>query len=221
MTSKKAGWALVLAVLLALPAVAQLQTRDNRYPENPPVGYGYGQNYIPDGTRMVVVLQDKLETNKIHQGKHFTAKLAEDLVAPDGSSIPAGKKVHGHVSEVSGGMRGKMLLSFDEIETRHGWRPFSATVIGLPSEHGVKTSGDEGEIQKTTSKKRVAETTLGGAAVGAATGAAAGGAHGAIIGAGAGAAVGAGAGLLTDRNLKLDKKTQLEVRLDRPLQVPR
>jgi hypothetical protein len=215
MTSQKAGWALVLTVLLALPAMAQLQTRDNG-----PVGSGYGPNYIPDGTRLVVVLQDKLETAKIKPGKHFTAKLAEDLVAQNGDSIPAGHKVHGHVSEVSGGLRGKMLLSFDEIETRHGWRPFSATVIGLPSEHGMKASGDEGEIQKTTNKRRVAETTLGGAAVGAATGAAAGGAHGAIIGAGAGAAVGAGAGLLTDRNLTLDKKTQLEVQLDRPLQVP-
>jgi hypothetical protein len=215
MTRHKAGWALVLTVLLALPALAQLRTRDY-----PPAGSPYGPNYIPDGTRFVVVLQDKLETTKIKPGKHFTAKLAEDLVAPDGDMIPAGKKVHGHVSEVSTGMRGKMLLSFDEIETRHGWRPFSATVIGLPSEKGMKSSGDEGEIEKSTSKKRVAETTLGGAAVGAATGAAVGGAHGAIIGAGAGAAVGAGAGLLTDRDLKLDKGTQLEISLDRPLQIP-
>jgi hypothetical protein len=220
MTSRKAGFALLLSVLLALPAMAQLRTRDNT-PDNPPVGYGYGPNYIPDGTHVVVVLQDKLETTKIKEGKHFTAKLAEDLVAQDGSSIPAGNKVHGHVSQVSSGMRGKMLLSFDEIETRHGWRPFSATVVGLPSEHGVKANGEEGEIQKSTNKKRVAETTIGGAAAGAATGAAVGGAHGAIIGAGAGAAVGAGAGLLTDRDLKLDKKTQLEVSLDRPLQVPR
>jgi hypothetical protein len=218
--SRKAGWALALAILLALPAMAQLRTRDN-----PPPGYGYpqngyGQNYVPDGTRFVVVLQDKLETAKLKEGKHFTAKLAEDLVAPDGAMIPAGKKVHGHVSEVTNGMRGKVLLSFDEIETRHGWRPFSATVTGLPSEHGMKASGEEGQIQKTTDKKRVLETTLGGAAVGAAAGAATAGAHGAIIGAGAGAGLGATAGLLTDRNLKLNKGTQLEISLDRPLQIP-
>src|ERR671939_632214 len=102
MTSRKAAWALALAVILALPAMEQQKTRDN-----PPVGYGYGQNYIPDGTRFVVVLEDKLETAKIKPGKHFTAKLAEDLVAPNGDSVPAGKKLHGHVSEVSGGMRGK------------------------------------------------------------------------------------------------------------------
>lgn len=215
MTSRKSLCALILTALLTLPAMAQLQTR-----ETPAVGSGYGQNYVPDGARFVVVLQDKLETKKIKQGKHFTAKLAEDLVAPNGDSIPAGKKLHGHVSEVTGGMHSKVLLSFDEIETRHGWRPFSATVVGLPSEKGMKTSGNEGEIQKSTSKKRVIETAAGGAAAGAAAGALAGGAHGAMIGAGAGAAVGATAGLLTDRDMTLDKGTQLEIRLDRPLQVP-
>lgn len=33
-------------------------------------------------------------------------------------------------------------------------------------------------------------------------------------------AVGLGAGILTDRDLKLEKGTQLELRLDRPLVVP-
>src|ERR1700760_1379636 len=185
MTSRKAGWALVLSVLLALPAMAQLRTRDGNTPDTPPIGSGYGQNYIPDGTRFVVVMAEKLDTAKIKEGKHFTAKLAEDLVSPEGGMIPAGHKVHGHVSEIDHGFRGKIMLSFDEIETQHGWRPFSATVVGLPSEHGMKTSGEEGQIQKTTSKTRVVETTLGGAAAGAAAGAAIGGVHGAAIGAGA------------------------------------
>ena len=35
-----------------------------------------------------------------------------------------------------------------------------------------------------------------------------------------GGGAGLGAGLLTDRDLKLDKGQMLEVRLDRPLQVP-
>jgi outer membrane lipoprotein SlyB len=56
--------------------------------------------------------------------------------------------------------------------------------------------------------------------LGVATGAAAGGRHGAAIGAGAGAGAGALAGFFTDRNLKLDKGTTLELRLDHPLQVP-
>ena len=47
-----------------------------------------------------------------------------------------------------------------------------------------------------------------------------GGGKGAGIGAGAGAGAGAIAGLLTDHDLRLEKGTVLEVRLDHPLQIP-
>jgi hypothetical protein len=177
---------------------------------------------IPEGTRFIIRLDDTLDTKKLKPGKSFKAKLSEDLVAPNGAVIPAGKKVKGHVSSIDRGMRGRLLLSFDEIETRHGWRPLIATVTGVPGEKSVKQdTGSEGEIQKRgADKKRVVEGVIIGAAVGAAAGAAAGGPHGAVIGAAAGGALGGGAGLITDRDLKLNKGTQIEVRLDRPLQVP-
>ena len=54
----------------------------------------------------------------------------------------------------------------------------------------------------------------------ATAGAVAAGPHGAIIGAAAGGVFGGGAGVLTDRDLKLNKGQQLELRLDRPLQIP-
>jgi hypothetical protein len=170
----------------------------------------------------VVRLDDTLDTAKLKPGKKFTAKVAEDLTAPDGSTIPAGKKIHGHVSSINRGLHGSMLLSFDEIETRHGWRPLAATVTDLPGEHGAKAGGEEGEVQKKgASSKRVVEGAIIGAAVGAAAGGVAAGPHGAVIGAAAGGALGGGTGLLTDRDLKLNKGQQLELRLDRPLQVPR
>ena len=60
-----------------------------------------------------------------------------------------------------------------------------------------------------------------GAGVGAAAGAAKGGSKGAAIGAVAGAGLGGGASLLFRGNdIKLDKDTQLEVRLDRDITVP-
>src|SRR5438094_10444223 len=69
-------------------------------------------------------------------------------------------------------------------------------------------------------KRHEVERAGAGAGVGAIGGAVAGGGRGAAIGASIGAAAGAVSGFFMDRNLRLDKGTALEVRLDHPLQVP-
>lgn len=217
----KGTWAAVAALLLASLATAQVASERNSYPANGGYGPGY-RNAIPEGTRFVVLLQDKLDTHKVERGKRFQAKLAEDLVAPNGALVQRGRKVKGHVSDVEHGFSPRLLLSFDQIDTGHGWIPLAATVTGVPGEHGVKQeTGPEGEIaRRGVDKKRAAEAAAIGAGVGVLTGAAVGGGKGAIIGAAAGAGVGLGAGVLTGRDLKLEKGTQLELRLDRPLVVP-
>jgi hypothetical protein len=214
MAHKRSAWmVLPLFLLASLPGLAQFNSRPEDNGNLPP-------NYIAEGTRFIVKLDDTLDTRKIQPGKHFKAKLAEDLVAPNGAVIPAGKKIKAHVSDIDRGVHGRILISFDEIETRHGWRPLVASVSDVPGEHAMKT-GSEGEIQrKGRDTKRMIETAAVGAAVGATAGAISAGGKGAGIGAGAGAAVGLGAGLLIDRDLKLDKGQMLELRLDRPLQVP-
>ncbi len=178
-------------------------------------------NAIPEGTTFLVRLQDKLDTRNLQQGKHFKVKLGEDLIAANGTTIPRGKKIKGHVSSIEQGLHARLLLSFDEIETDHGWVPIIATVTGVPSEHGIKQPDAEGEIErKGMSKRRVIEAAAVGAVIGTAGGAAAGGGKGAGIGAGAGAGIGALAGMFSDHDLRLEKGTTLEVRLDHPLQVP-
>ncbi len=205
-------WCLTLVLLAGLPAMAQSSI----------VAPVPAQNAIPQGTTFLIRLNDKLDTGNLKQGKKFSAKLAEDLVAPDGSRIPRGKKVKGHVSGVDQGMHARLLLSFDEIDTNHGKMPLIATVTGVPGEKAAKQPNEEGEIErKSPSKTRMIETAAVGAGVGAIAGAVAGGGKGAGIGAGVGAGVGALGGLLTQRNITLNKGTVLEVRLDHPLQVPR
>jgi len=180
-----------------------------------------GPNYISEGTRFLVRLDNTLDSNKLKPGKKFNAKLAEDLVTPNGMVIPAGKRVRGHVSDVERGFHGRLLLSFDEIETAHGWRPLIASVNDVPGEHGVKPVGDEGEIERSGyNKQRTAEEAAAGAAIGATAGMIGGGGRGAAIGAGAGAGAGVATALLFNNNVRLIKGQQLELRLDRPLQVP-
>ena len=201
----------VFALFAAVPLFAQ----------DPAVAPQAPPNAIPEGTRFLIRLNDKLDTRNLQAGKHFKAKLAEDLVAGNGFVIPRGKTIKGHVSSVEQGLHARIMLSFDEIDTGHGSMPLIATVTGVPGDHAVKEPGEEGELQrKGMSREHEVEAVAVGAGIGAAAGAMKGGRKGAGIGAGAGAGVGAIAGLLTDHDLRLEKGTALEIRLDRPLQIP-
>lgn len=184
---------------------------------------GGAQDAIPEGKRFIIKLKDTLDTRKMDQGKHFKAELREDLVAPNGLVIPKGRTIKGHVGRFDRGYTGAhILLALDEIETRKGWVPLIGTVTGVPGDSSVKSTENEGEItRKGPDKRKVITDAAIGAGVGAASGAVIGGAKGAAIGAAAGAGLGTGTGLLfKGSDIKLDKDTQLEVRLDRDLVIP-
>lgn len=243
----KAKWtAFTCAAALALSMAAMAQDNGNANAQDNPVlktrpadaspaqqqttvygaspVYGAPPNAIPEGKRFIIKLKDTLDTKKLSEGKHFKAELREDLVAPDGEMIPRGKKVKGHVARYEHGFTGaRIMLAMDEIETRHGWAPLIATVTGVPGDPSIKSTSDEGELaKKGPDKKRVLTNAAIGAAVGAVSGSVIGGGKGAAVGAAVGAGLGTGSSLLfKGSDLKLDKGTQLEVRLDRDLTIPR
>ena len=178
-------------------------------------------NVIPQGSILLIQLSDRLDTHTAKAGDRFRARLAEAVTTENGQAIDAGKKIKGHVSAVEPGLRRRLLLSFDEIETSHGWVPLIATVTGVPGEHGLSQIGDEGEIgRKGMSKEKIAEAVVVGAGEGAEQGARSGGKRGAATGAGSGAADGAMSAFESAHDLLLDKGTALEIRLDRSLSIP-
>jgi len=178
-------------------------------------------NAVAQGTVALIQLTDKLDTRTVKAGDRFQAKLAEPMTAASGTTIDAGRKIKGHVSAVEPGLNTRLLLSFDEIDTGHGWRPLIATVTGVPGEHGLRQIGEEGEIgRKGMSKEEIAEAVVVGAGEGAAAGAHNGGKRGAATGAGEGAANSAVTAFEAGHDLVLDKGTALEIRLDRNLLVP-
>lgn len=241
---------LVFSLVLSLSAGALAQENDNSNDQNhpvlktrpqdtnppsqpntvsqPPVSsqnspYGAPPNAIPEGSRFIIKLKDTLDTKNMSQGKHFKAELREDLVTPSGLLIPKGRTIRGHVGTYERGYTGaRMLLALDEIETRHGWVPLIGTVTGVPGDPSVKSTENEGEITRPgPDKKRVIENAAIGAGVGAVSGAVISGGKGAAVGAAVGAGLGGGSSLLFRSNdIKLDKGTQLEVRLNRDLVVP-
>jgi hypothetical protein len=201
------GIAALLSVLPCIPVVAQ------DAPAAP-------ANVVPQGTVFLIQLADRLDTRTVKAGDHFHARLEERLVAANGQTIDSGRKIKGHVSAVLPGLRTRIILSFEEIETAHGWVPLIATVTGVPGEHGLRQVGEEGEIgRQGMSKEQIAEAIVVGAGEGAAKGEKTGGKRGAATGAGSGAAAGAMSAFEAGHDLVLDKGTALEIRLDRNLGV--
>ena len=178
-------------------------------------------NALVQGTVFLIQLTDRLDTRNVKAGDHFHARVAEPVTAPDGFTIEPGRKIKGHISAVEPGLHTRLLLSFDEIDTGHGWEPLIATVTGVPGEHGLRQIGEEGEIaRKGMSKEQIAEAVIVGASEGAAEGERAAGKRGAASGAGNGAADAGYSAFHSGRDLILDKGTALEIRLDRNLLVP-
>jgi hypothetical protein len=207
MSKFASGFAVLVIALFCIPIFAQ---------ETPQVP----ANAIVQGTVALIQLTDKLDTRTVKAGDHFQARLAEPMTAADGTTIRVGRKIKGHVSAVEPGLNTRLLLSFDEIDTGHGWVPLIATVTGVPGEHGLRQVGEEGEIgRKGMSKEEIAEAVVVGAGEGAEAGAHNGGKRGAAEGAGVGAANSAMTAFESGHDLVLDKGTALEIRLDRNLMV--
>jgi hypothetical protein len=179
-------------------------------------------NAIAQGSIVLIQLTDRLDTRSVKAGDAFHARVAEPLTAPDGMTIEPGRKLKGHVSSVLPGMHRRLLLSFDEVDTGHGWVPLFATVTGVPGEHGLQQIGEEGEIgRKGMTKEQIAEAVVVGAGEGAAEGMHnGGGKRGAASEAGARAADSGFEAFESGHDLVLDKGTALEIRLDRNLTIP-
>ena len=194
-------WCLVLA-LATLPLYAQAQDKDLARDQEQDQKRNLPPHAIADGTTFLIRLAERLDASQVRPGKRFKAKLEEDMLAPDESVILHGSTIRGHVSAVGNGFHPRLLLSFDEIETPHGWAPLIATITAIPGEHGL-TTGDEGQIEREGqggSPHHDADSDG--------------------IAAKAGVAAGVLRAVFSDHRLQLQKGTILEVRLDRPLQIP-
>jgi hypothetical protein len=202
-----------------LPTIAQAQDSGSQSPNVAP-------DEVHAGTRFLVALHDKLSTKDDKRGKQFTARTLEEIVSADGTTLPTGAEVRGHIDKVvSAGKTGraKLWLAFDEIRTQNGWVPFVAELIGTPGIHSIRVLYEhEGEIEATSSNRQTeAEAAAAGALAGASVGMAAHDNKDAAIGAAMGAAA---AFMVTSgigQEVTLDENTKLELVLERALRIRR
>ena len=188
---------------------------------NPSANPGYPTSdagfAVPDGTRIVGVLDTDLSTRTAAVGDRFTLRVTDP-------GEFAGATIEGHVSQIerSGRVTGRsvMTLDFDNIRLRDGRSSnFAGLVEGVRTTSGeVVRVEAEGAVRDDSQTNKTETRAAIGTAVGAIIGAIAGGGRGAAIGAILGAGGGAGSVYVEGRNdLDLNRGTEITIRAGAPL----
>ncbi len=186
-----------------------------------------GEFIVDTGTRIPLSLINSVSTKHSAAGERVYFETVFPIMVNGRIVIPPGSYVAGTITDVKrpGRVkgRGEIYLRFDSLTLPNGvTRDFRARVGSYDGRASEEFDKDEGKIKSEGNKagdaRTIAETTLGGASVGALGGAASGGRYG--MGTGIGAAAGAAAGLaivLLSRgpDAVLARGSTLEMVLDR------
>ena len=164
---------------------------------------------VPEGTSIVVRLDQAISSKTNHSGDTFTATVAQPVSVGDKVVIPEGATATGTVVEAKarGHFKGAAILKIvlNSVTIRN-------------TNYDVETSADTRYMKGKG--KRTAVVIGGGAGLGALIGGLAGGGKGALIGAGAGAAAGtAGAAFTGNKDIVLGAEQAVTFRLLKALDV--
>jgi len=127
---------------------------------------------VVPGTHVLVQLEDDLGTGDTKEGRRFSARTLEPMLAGSGIYLPSGAQLAGYVACVEPAAvvgRAKIWLVFDEIRTKLGTLPIVGSVVGVPGDHSVRTSPEkEGLIEgKTSTQQAAGQAAAEGAGMGA------------------------------------------------------
>ena len=178
-----------------------------------PTGYE-----IQKGTDMSVILQDLLSSNVNLRGDSFTTLLKEPLIFNNKTILPKDTQIRGLVKRVTKfeklGDQASLLLLFDQIVLSDRGR--------FPIDASLDTKKGE-DILKIKGKVIKDATIIGGSAlVGTLAGKKTFGKDGEKKGLIIGTVAGAGAVILSNmKEIRLPVGTELIVKLDKPLLIPK
>jgi hypothetical protein len=177
---------------------------------------------VATGTRILVALQTPISTKVDKTGKRIHVRTLEPIVTQDGTTLPPGAEIRGHLDKVqSAGKTGRahLWITFDDIRTRGGWVPLVASLIDAPGVRSIRVLFDrEGEIEAPPSNHQqealaMAMAALAGAEPGIANNNNKDAAKGAATGAAEAFMATSGIG----QDLTLPENMKLEIALQRPL----
>jgi hypothetical protein len=186
------------------------------YPGDTRAGTSSTTFLVPDGTRLVAVLNKDLSTKQSRDRDAFTLTVREPAQY-------AGATIDGHVSGVtqSGRITGRsqMTLNLEQIRLRNGrtYR-FAGVIDEVHRNNGESVRVDnEGSVESSNQTEKTGVRSAIGAGVGAIIGAIAGGGKGAAIGAIVGGGAGAGSVYVQGaENLELRNGTEMTIRASAP-----
>jgi hypothetical protein len=180
-------------------------------------------NQLPEGTTLMVSLNQSLSTSTTQPGTIFSARLLAPVMKNDRIVIPVGSTITGRVTSVSEGRRitggAAIRLRPDEVVLPDGTRYFlHAEVYDLGDTRKVKT-GSEGTVVNVAHGKRTfAEASLLGGGAAAAGFMIAGGPAALVLGGAAAGYVGAH-WLLESKQAVLPKDSQVVFGLTQPMSL--
>lgn len=183
---------------------------------NTPIGSG--NFYIPNGTRLTAVLQNRIATNVSQAGDRFTMEVTSP-------NQYRGAVISGRVMQVesSGRVSGRanLAMEFESIRFNNQTYNFAGIIESARQADGDAINiNNEGSVRDGNQTTRTATRAGVGAAIGALIGAIIGGGSGAAIGAGVGAGAGAGSVLIQGRdNLKLEPGSEFTLTATGPNNV--
>jgi hypothetical protein len=218
-------FAALCLILSAIPAVAQSQqddsqnTQDSQSPQDTPaVG--------APGSRFLVTLETRISTKQDKVGKAFLARTIDPITIEDGAILPPGTAVRGHISKVHPAEmmdKARLWLTFDQIQTPHGWVPLAANLIDAPEAQKIRVLFDhEGAIEWAPVKREdEVLAALAAAMTGAAPGVAAKNSKDAATGAAEAAAQAFMATSGMGQEITIEQNTKLQLVIARPIHLHR
>ncbi|MGB8478161.1 MAG: hypothetical protein WCE63_04875 [Acidobacteriaceae bacterium] len=180
-------------------------------------------NQLPEGTTLMVSLNQSLSTATTQPGTIFSARLLAPVMKNNRIVIPVGSTVTGRVTSVSEGRRitggASIRLRPDEVVLPDGTRYFlHAEVYDLGDARKVKTGSEGTVVNVAHGKRTVAEASLLGGGAAAAGFMIAGGPAALVLGGAAAGYVGAH-WLLESKQAVLPKNSEVVFGLTQPMSL--
>jgi hypothetical protein len=88
---------------------------------------------IPAGTTLPVMLSSTLDAKKDAPGRKISGRVMQEVRLPDGTSIPIGSHIVGHVLQVNTTSPSRLVVKFDTLNSRGHSVPLTTSLRAVAS----------------------------------------------------------------------------------------